>query len=99
MDGNSSLQPTQETVPGTRKCKYQLVLFLICLFICSGFYWRSKEPQLVMCTRSRKGKRYFIYPQHGKIELAFYLKGECHELLVSVKSKFFWLSFLKISYD
>ena len=84
MDGNAPLQPTQETVPGRRKCKYQLLLFLVCLFICFGFYERSGEPQVVICARSWKGKRYFICPQHEKIELAFYLKGQYHELLVSV---------------
>lgn len=46
MAENPPPQSTQETVPGTRKRNYRLVLFLICLFISFGFYWRSGEPQV-----------------------------------------------------
>ena len=56
------LQSSQEAVPGTSRCKYQDVLFLICLFIIIvnlRFCWGSEWPSRRVCTRSWKVKRYF----------------------------------------
>ena len=60
MDGNSSLQPTQETVPGTRKCKYQLVLFLICLLFALDFIGDQKSHNW-LCARGAGRERGISY--------------------------------------
>ena len=99
MDGISPLQSSQEAVLGARTCKYQFVLFLICLFIVLDFTGdlsgHQGESQVVNMHNELEGKEafqvtfpYSVCPQHQKIELAFYLKGKYHELHISLKLVF-----------
>ena len=63
MDGISPLQSSQEAVHGARTCKYQFVLFLICLFIVLDFTGdlsgHPGESLVVNMHKDWRGKRHF----------------------------------------